>query len=466
VTLYDRGGALRFRLRHPKATVRWRLTLLYGGLFLACGAALLAITYTLVSHAKVSGPGAFQQAVIRGQLPAGGSPAPPRPAVGFQITSVDNRHIPLGTSQSSLRRLLRSRAGQVAVQLVGSQQRISDLHQLEVESVIALALMAILSTALGWVVAGRVLRPLRTMTATARQISEVNLNERLAMPGPRDELRRLADTIDGLLQRLEEAFDAQRRFVANASHELRTPLTAARALLEMVLSDPDATIETFRTTCEQVLEEGGQQEQLIAALLALAQGQRGIDRPEPIDLAAVAADALQTHRPDAAALGVRLDVSLDPAPLSGDRRLIERLVSNLLDNALHHNIPNGSVRVLVGTRGGAATLAVSNTGPLVPAGEIDRLLQPFQRLAPDRIGHRGGLGLGLSIVAAVTNAHDATLDVRPGADGGLQIEVRFHPVLGDNPSAVPNQISPPPAGESIARRIRRRAPSWESLRSR
>ena len=161
---------------------------------------------------------------------------------------------------------------------VGSNQRISDLHQLIGESGIALGIMAIISALLGWVVAGRALGPLRTMTATAQQISEANLHERLAMSGPRDELRQLADTIDGLLARLQAAFDAQRRFVANASHELRTPLTTARALLEMVMSDPRATVETSRATCEQVLEEGEQQEQLIDALLALAHGQRGIDR--------------------------------------------------------------------------------------------------------------------------------------------------------------------------------------------
>jgi signal transduction histidine kinase len=440
VTFSSRGSGLLFGLRHPRTTVRWRLTLLYGGLFLASGAALLAITYGLVEHATVSGPGAdFQRAVIRRGIPPqvtlrGGGP-------GFSVKGPGNVHVPVGTVPSAVKRLLRSRAGQAVVKFAGSEQRISDLHQLEIESVIALALMAIICGALGWVVAGRVLRPLRTMTAATQQISEANLHERLEMQGPRDELRKLADTIDELLQRLEGAFNAQRRFVANASHELRTPLTAARALLKMIISDPDATVETFRTTSEQVLEENGQQEQLIDALLALAHGQRGIDHRQPIDLAVIASDALHAHEPAAAARGVHLDVSLKPALISGDRRLIERLVSDLLENALRHNTPNGRVRVQVETRAGETELAVANTGPLVPADEVDRLLQPFQRLAVDRVGGQEGVGLGLSIVAAIANAHDAALDAHPGLDGGLEIEVRFPRAPDSDRPATTNDTS-------------------------
>jgi signal transduction histidine kinase len=271
-----------------------------------------------------------------------------------------------------------------------------------------------------------VLAPLRTMTAATQRISEANLHERLAMEGPRDELRQLADTIDGLLERLEGAFDAQQRFVANASHELRTPLTAVRALLEMVLTDPRATVARFRTTCQHVLEESEQQEQLIDALLALAQGQRGIAARERIDLATIACDVLRAYQGEAAARRVRVDTSLEPAPVAGDRRLIERLVSNLVDNALRHNVPGGNARVAVGTaETGEIELAVTNTGPVVPAADVDRLLQPFERLAGDRVGHGEGLGLGLSIVAAIANGHGAALDVTPGADGGLVVTVRF-----------------------------------------
>jgi signal transduction histidine kinase len=424
-----RGRAgLADRLRHPKTTVRWRLTLLYGGLFLLCGAALLAITYTLVAHATVTN-GPFRTFVDTG--------APPASRPSFQHVPAASRpsfqHVPAGglarLSKQSLpepiQKLLKTASGRRAVFALGSVQRISDLHQLVIESSIALAIMAIISAALGWVVAGRALAPLRTMTAATQQISETNLHERLAMAGPPDELRQLADTIDGLLGRLEGAFDAQRQFVANASHELRTPLTAVRALLEMVLSDPRATVRTFRTTCRQVLEESEQQEQLIDALLALAQGQRGVGNRERIDLAAIVGDVLRAQEGKAAGRGVRVDASLKAAPIAGDRRLIGRLVSNLVDNALRYNVPGGTAGIVVRAGASDVDLTVINTGPVVPEGEVDRLLAPFQRLAGDRVGHGEGLGLGLSIVAAIANAHDAALEVMPRAEGGLEISVRF-----------------------------------------
>jgi signal transduction histidine kinase len=417
VTFKDKSAGPLSWLRHPRTTVRWRLTLLYGGLFLVCGAGLLAITYTLVEHATVTPTrGAYAEAVTRPNGPAQwktrpGATLPPR---------LFHNGIP-----PQVRKVLNSKEGPAVIQFVSGGQRFSDLHQLIVESSIALAIMALISAGLGWVVAGRVLSPLRTITTSAQHISEANLHERLAMEGPRDELRTLADTIDGLLERLEGAFDAQRRFVANASHELRTPLTTARALLEMALSDPDATVDSYRETCRHVLEESAQQEQLIDALLALAQGQRGIDRRDPVDLAAVAGHVLQAKELETMTQGLALDVRLDPALIAGDERLIERLVSNLVDNAIRHNEPHGWVEVRVGARAGKAALLVANTGSIVPPNEVDRLLQPFQRLAADRVGRRDGLGLGLSIVGAIATAHDADLDVHSRAEGGLAIEVRF-----------------------------------------
>jgi signal transduction histidine kinase len=438
----------RERLRHPQTTIRWRLTLLYGGMFLVCGAALLAVTYTLVSHA-VTGGGQ----VMIGPAPAGGLGDPTKQLSGNGV--VQQLHPPPSAAffvkgksvkvPPSVSRLLRSAGGQQAVRFVGRQQQIADLHQLEIESAIALAIMAIISALLGWYVAGRVLRPLRTITTAAQEISEANLHRRLALPGPRDELRTLADTIDGLLERLEDAFDAQRRFVANASHELRTPLTAVRALLEMVISDPHATVQSFRQTCLEALEESEQQEQLIDALLALAQGERGLDHRDPADLAVIADEVLSTHQADADERRLHLDVMLQSATLSGDRRLIARLVSNLVQNAIHHNVPNGDVYLRVGTRGGRAYLTIANSGPVVPDDQIERLLQPFQRLAADRLGHREGFGLGLSIVAAIAAAHDARLDVRPGERGGLHIEVSFPAVARSlEPSTVDQQPTPEP----------------------
>ena len=434
------GAGTVARLRHPQTTVRWRLTLLYGGLFLVCGAALLAVTYTLVDHATITNE-PFRTIGIEGPAgsrhPLSGSfrPVQPDPARGSTRGAA-------ATLPPPLQRLLKSPSGQRVILNVQSGQRISDLHQLVIESSIALAIMAIISGALGWIVAGRVLAPLRTMTAATQQMSEVNLHERLAMQGPPDELRQLADTIDGLLERLEGAFDTQRRFVANASHELRTPLTTVRALLEMVLSDPRATVGTFRTTCRQVLEESAQQEQLIDALLALAQGQRGIDAREPIDLAEVAGEVLAAHEGEAAVRGVHVEVLLESAPIAGDRRLIERLVSNLVDNALRHNNPGGNARMEVRAAAGEVDLAVANSGPVVPADEVERLLQPFQRLDGDRVGHGEGLGLGLSIVAAIANAHGAALEVRPGADGGLEIRVRFARADDGRGEQTPRPLAP------------------------
>jgi signal transduction histidine kinase len=404
------------RLRRPQTTVRWRLTLLYGGLFLVSGAALLAITYTLVSHAT--------------QFPGGLIAIGPAHGKRLQVHVPNGNQfvrLPPGKVPPGLTRVLGSPAGRAVAKFVVTQQRIADLHHLEVESGIALAIMALISALLGWIVAGRVLRPLRTITATTGEISAANLHERLWLPGPRDELRTLADTIDGLLERLEGAFDAQRRFVANASHELRTPLATVRALLEMAISDPHATVDDFRDIGRQALEENEQQEQLIDALLALAHGQRGIARREPVDVALVTGEVLRAHDGEAAANGLVLDVAIQNAYVWGDRRLIARLISNLVQNAIGHNVPSGQVQVRVENRAGAAAVTVVNTGPVVPTSEITRLLQPFQRLAPDRVGHREGFGLGLSIVSAIAAAHDAALDIQPGERGGLYVELRFPP---------------------------------------
>lgn len=366
-----------------RRTVRGRLTLLYGGLFIASAVVLLAITYGVVRH----GSSANVQAV-----PSGG--AFPRPGPGA---------------------------------LIGSEQRSSDLHQLLAGSVIALALMAVLSLVLGRLVAGRVLSPLRAMTRTTQEISERNLHRRLAVAGPEDELKKLGDTIDGLLGRLQGAFDAQRRFVANASHELRTPLTVTRALLEMSLSDPRADVESLRAACIQVLDEGRHQEDLIDALLLLARSQRGLEQREQVDLGAVAADVLSGHESEAAARGLQLERSLTPASLSGDPTLVKRLVTNLVDNALSHNVPSGRARVSVGSQDGGATLTVINTGPVIATGEVDRLTQPFQRLAAERTGEHEGVGLGLSIVQAIVDAHDGVLTIQAEPFGGLKVEVRFPP---------------------------------------
>jgi signal transduction histidine kinase len=283
---------------------------------------------------------------------------------------------------------------------------------------------------LGWLAAGRVLRPLRVMTTTTREISERNLHERLALAGPDDELKDLGDTIDGLLARLEMAFDSQRRFIANASHELRTPLMLSQTLLQVALANPGITLDSLRAACQEVVDAGKDQAQLIDALLILARSQRGLDHREPVDLTAAVKDALNAHEPSAAAKRLQVDAALDEGNVQGDARLIHRLVSNLVDNAIRYNVTGGRVDVKLAATATETKLTVTNTGPPVPPDQISRLLEPFQRAAPDRTApdraaSPNGLGLGLSIVADIAEAHGASLAVRPRPEGGLTVAVSF-----------------------------------------
>jgi signal transduction histidine kinase len=308
------------------------------------------------------------------------------------------------------------------------------MHQLLVQSGIALTVMTVASGGLGWLVAGRVLRPLRTMTTTVRDISATNLHRRLAVTGPRDELSDLGDTFDNLLGRLEKSFTAQRQFVANASHELRTPLTRQRTLAQVAIAAPDATMDTLRAAHEHVIAFGRQQEQLIDALLTLARGQAGPDRYQHIDLADLSRDMLPARQELAEHHGLCIDSQLLPARTDGDPRLIERLITNLVDNALRHNVDHGWVRITTDTRNGRAVLTVANSGPVIPQAQLGQLVQPFQRLGADRTSHADGHGLGLSIVDAVVATHDATLGIHARPRGGLDIEVGFRATLSQPPS--------------------------------
>lgn len=276
--------------------------------------------------------------------------------------------------------------------------------------------------------AGRFLRPLRAIATTAQEISATNLHRRLDLRGPEDELTNLGATLDGLFARLEASFEAQRRFVANASHELRTPLAGQRTLLQVALADPEADTASLRGACEEALQVGDQQERLIDALLTLASSERGIESWEPFDLARIAGDVLSSRRHEAGRRQIRISADLAPAPVLGDPRLVESLTANLVDNALRYNYPAGTIEISTALKeGGEASLTVRNTGPIVPPEEIDRLLQPFQRIGSERLRrHTDGHGLGLAIVRAIAQAHDATLTVRPAPAGGLHIEVAFH----------------------------------------
>ena len=378
------------RQRLTGRTIRLRITALFGLLFLVSGAGVLAITYLLVLNAVT---------------PHHPAPAPPaadatQPAWG----GGGDVNGPGGSQSSDLATVLRS---------------------LFWNSWIALGVMAVISIALGWIVAGRMLRPIRTITGAVRDISASNLHRRLALDGPDDELKELGDTFDDLLDRLEASFRAQRQFVANASHELRTPLARQRVLGQVALADPGATADSLRAAHERILVTGAQQERLIEALLTLSRGQAGIEAREPVDLARLVREALVAGKAEAAARGVELRAEVCPATVAGHRNLAERLVTNLVDNALKYNVPGGWIAVSTQLVEGRPTLVVSNSGPVVPPATVDDLYQPFLRLGGSRVGTAEGLGLGLSIVRAVTDAHNAGIVTVARPEGGLTIRVTF-----------------------------------------
>jgi len=286
---------------------------------------------------------------------------------------------------------------------------------------VALGAMTGLSVLLGWAMAGRVLRPLQRITATAKRVSQDNLDERIALEGPRDELKELADTFDGMLERLSGAFASQRRFVANASHELRTPLTVIRTELDVTLADPHATNADLRAMGETVRDATLATERLIQALLTLARSEGGVIRRDAVDLADCARTAVRQAGAEASARGLDMQATLDPAPVRGDRRLLERLVANLVENAVRHNVDGGTVEVRTASAAGHSTVEVRNDGPAVPPDAVASLLEPFQRL--DRGAPGDGVGLGLSIVRSVAEAHGGSVELRARPSGGLVARV-------------------------------------------
>ncbi|MER5768566.1 sensor histidine kinase [Streptomyces sp. NPDC001985] len=404
------------RSGRPRRSVRLRLTLLYGGLFAASGAALQTIMIFLVNRRVQD---TWKDLRERSD---GKQRELPEPPVSLPTPS----RLPEPPGQ-----------GSSATIPVDGKDTLMDA--LLTQGAIALSIMLVVSIALGWIVAGRILRPLRTITAAAQEISATSLHQRLALDGPGDELKELGDTFDSLLSRLETSFEAHRRFVSNASHELRTPLARQRALGQVALADPDATVDSLRAAHERILVTGAQQERLIEALLTLARSQGGIDVREPFDLARLTQEVVDSRESDAESRTVVFLPSIGAATAAGHRNLTERLVTNLVDNALRHNIRGGRVDVTTATVDGRATLMVTNTGPVVPPDEIGRLFQPFQRLDATRVARTEGLGLGLSIVQAIAQAHDATVTARARPEGGMTITVSF-PASGDRP--VPSRPAP------------------------
>jgi signal transduction histidine kinase len=429
------------RLRLPRRTARMRLTALYGAAFLICGAgsaAVLGVTfllYWLTAHRTRLGlpsqsGGLVLKTPIADVQRAGRYDLFRIPAANVkQVGRYDVFQVPTPLAKDPAPTATHPGVAQAKVTIAGLGQVTFDRQQLLIASVISLAVIVVAAAAIGWLLAGRVLRPLSTITGAARRISASRLHERLALRGPDDELKELADTLDELFARLEASFDAQRRFAANASHELRTPLTRERTLLQVTRADPAATTGTWQAVSQELLASNVEQERLLEALLTLASTEAGTGEREPADLAAITGVALAAARPAISRLGLNVHTDIQPATLEGDPLLIQQLVANVIDNAARHNISGGDLRVATRTDGDRAVLSVTNTGPVIPAAEVDRLFQPFQRLGPRPARRDGGHGLGLSIVRAIATAHAATVTVtaQPVPAGGLAVEVTFRP---------------------------------------
>jgi signal transduction histidine kinase len=385
-------------MRWPAPTIRLRMTALYGAVFLFTGAILLTLGYLLVRH-NLDAPGQIRDAFLKRGVPV---------FRGAQFLGRPLRFLP-GSPEAKFAIAVRA------------QLRSDALHTLLAEYLIALVAMTAVSVAAGWLLAGRALRTLRRITATARRVSGENLGERIGLVGPADELKELADTFDGMLGRLDTAFASQRHFVANASHELRTPLAIMRAEIDVALSDPGGGEEELRQMAEAVRETVDRCERLLESLLMLARSEAAADREEPVDLAALAGDCITDLSAKARELDVEFRVALEPTWTLGEPALIERMIANLIDNALRYNEHAGFVEVSTARRGDRAWLRVSNAGRTIDPEQALGLTEPFQRLERSP----GGFGLGLSIVRSVVEAHRGKLAVVARPAGGLEVTVEL-----------------------------------------
>ncbi len=403
--------------------VRTRLTFTYAALFLLGGCALLGLTYGLMAASlratsATSGKPALSasQYVRLCKKPApnqsSGPAKPGGPAKRSKPAPMSSKLAHL-CEQAYLR-------GQTSG---SSQQRDRALHSLLLFSALGLGVMTIASAGAGWIVAGRVLRPVRAMTETARRASVQHLGERIGLSGARDELKELADTFDDMLERLDRAFSAQRRFVADASHELRTPLTVMRTAIDVTLAKPARTPDQLESMAVRVRNSIDRAEAMIDALLTLAiSEQPAASRNEPFDLATAAQDAVEMATDEIRRLDLRVHADLDAAGTTGDPDLLDRMISNLVGNAVRHNTQGGDIRLASGVRDGMAFLRVSNTGPKVPEDVLPSLFEPFRRLE-GRTGRADGAGLGLAIARSVAALHGTTVQASGRVAGGLDVEV-------------------------------------------
>jgi signal transduction histidine kinase len=422
-------AAWRARLA-GRRTIRLRLTIIYSGLFLLAAAMLLTFTYVFV---------------VRGLSATASAQSSPTTILEFKQEcnkALDARKtVPLSVAGQAL--ISKCEQGYPNGVAVGAaSQRAAAVHELLLYSLVGLGVMGLLSGAAGWLVAGRALRPVHAITGAARRASQENLGERLALGGPNDELKELADTYDAMLARLDAAFASQRRFVANASHELRTPLTVMRTAIDVTLAKPGRTPAQLEDMAVEVRQAADRAEALIEALLTLARSDRGTAGREESDLGVLAEDALDAAAPAIRAGSLRVETSLQAAPTSGDSVLLDRLVANLVDNAVRHNPAGGWVQVATGMRGDAAFLAVSNGGPQIPEELTPELFEPFRRL-DGQAGSAAGAGLGLSIVRSVAIAHHGDVIARSRPAGGLEVSVLL-PGQPAAPALITGAAAPPP----------------------
>jgi signal transduction histidine kinase len=384
-------------------SARSRLTLLYTSLFALGGAALVLITYVLVAHT----------------LHSTTTTSTTSPAARRQVKQCIEAAQSSGVVASDAKARCAAKLYANGVQAGAAAQRSTTLTHLLTYSLLTLAGVILLAAVAGWIVAGRILRPVHRLTAAARTASEQNLSQRIALQGPRDELRELADTFDNMLERLDRTFTNQRQFIANASHELRTPLTVMRTAIDVVLAKPEPTRDELVSMATDIRQAVNHAERLIEALLVLARNDQTRTLTEPLDLAAVAEDALEGRT----ANGITTITTLDEAPVTGDGVLLERLVANLLDNAERYNIAGGTVHISTASDDGGSLVRVVNTGGVVPSDQVDRLFLPFARLG-DRTRH-DGFGLGLALVSSIAAAHGGTVHATAVPSGGLDVSVRL-----------------------------------------
>ncbi|HJY69821.1 MAG TPA: HAMP domain-containing sensor histidine kinase, partial [Streptosporangiaceae bacterium] len=373
--------------------VRTRLTLIYAALFFAAGSALLGLTYGLVASSLSARPAAATTGLSSQELNfLNRECKPPGPA------EKGNGPSAVPTNLAECKQAKEAYTAGTAAGL--EAQRQSALSTLLSFSLVGLAVMTVASGGLGWFMSGRVLRPVRVITETARRASEQHLGERLALTGARDELKELADTFDDMLERLDAAFATQRRFVANASHELRTPLTVMRTAIDVTLAKPSPTARQLTDMAVRVRRSIDRADAMVEALLTLAVSDQGKLSTEFSDLATWAEDAVDAAAPEIERLDLRVDALLDPAETTGDPQLLERMIWNLVDNAVRHNEPGGWIRLRTGSSDAAVYLEIANSGPFIPDDAVPLLFEPFRRMEA-RTGVRDGVGLGLSITRSV-----------------------------------------------------------------